>query len=180
MEKEKWLEYLESTGTTPEEESSIAVQQVTRMLSDCLEYTSKLSASRDWNFTELCHSLKEMQGTVSILSWCIEEMTANGSSSSPSPTGSSSTQSQGCPTHYQKQGFRSIDFIDKVLDDITARYDLSSKQVYSIKDFLKYTIRAGEKDPWEKDAFKTADYIVRCITDGTFLNEMPLKEEKDD
>lgn len=76
-----------------------------------------------------------------------------------------------------KQGFKSIDFIDRVIEEITARYDLSYKQVYSIKDFLKYTIRAGEKDPWEKDAFKTADFIVRCLTNGTFLNEMPFKEE---
>lgn len=180
MEKEKWLEYLEIADTTLEEVSSIAVQQVMQMLSDCLEYTSKSNGLSALDCTTLCLKLKEMQDLVRNLSWCIEEMTANGSSSSHLETGSNSTESQGCPTHYQKQGFRSIDFIDKVLDDIDARYDLSSKQVYSIKDFLKYTIRAGEKDPWEKDAFKTADYIVRCITDGTFLNEMPLKEERND
>ena len=117
---------------------------------------------------------------MSGLSSFIEETIANGSSSSPSKIGSKCTQNQGCPTYYQKQGFKSIDFVDKVLDDITERYDLSNVQIYSIKDFLKYTIRAGDKDPWEKDAFKTADYIVRCITNGTFLNEMPIKEKTND
>lgn len=180
MERERLLEFLEHTDSTPEEVSSTAVHRVTQMLSDCQEYTSRLNAQRDYNYTKLSANLKEMHAIMNGLSSCIDEIIANGLSSSPSKIGSKCTQNQGCPTYYQKQGFKSIDFIDKVLDDITERYDLSNVQIYSIKDFLKYTIRAGEKDPWEKDAFKTADYIVRCITNGTFLSEMPTKEETND
>ena len=180
MAKERLLEFSERMDLTPEEANSIVVHRVMQMLSDCQEYTLRLNASRDWNYTQLLASLKEMHEIMSDLLSCIEETTANGLSFSHSKIGSKCTQNQGCPTHYQKQGFKSIDFIDKVLDDITERYDLSNVQIYSIKDFLKYTIRAGEKDPWEKDAFKTADYIVRCITNGTFLNEMPIKEKTND
>ena len=180
MVRERLLEFLERTDSTPEEVSSIAVHRVMQMLSDCQEYTSKLNAQKDFNYIKLSANLREMHAIMSDLSLCIEETIANGLSSNRSKIGSKCTQNQGCPTHYQKQGFKSIDFIDKVLDDITERYDLSNVQIYSIKDFLKYTIRAGEKDPWEKDAFKTADYIVRCITNETFLNEMPTKEETND
>lgn len=137
----------EITDSTLGEASNIVVQPVTQILSDCLEYISKSSELNRSDCTMLYCKLNLMQDRMKVLSSYIDAMTANGSSSNLSKTGSSSTGNQGCPTHYMKQGFKSIDFIDKVLDYITDRYDLTNKQVYSIKDFLKYTIRAGEKDP---------------------------------
>lgn len=82
------------TGMTPEGASSIVVQRVTQMLSDCQVYTSRLSASRDWNYTELCLKLKEMHGMMRNLSSYIDAMIANGSSSSHSKTGSKCTRNQ--------------------------------------------------------------------------------------
>lgn len=173
---EKLQKYSETMDTTLGEVSNTAVLKVMQTLSDCLEYTSKLKESNDSIYTELYPKLEEMQNQMNFLSLFIAEIIANGSQSLISMISSESTQTQACPTYYQKQGFKSIQFIDRVLDDITSKYNLTPVQIYSIKDFLKYTIRVGEKDPWWKDADKAADYIVRCITNGIFLNEIPGKE----
>ena len=94
MESEKSHGSSGITGMTPGGASSIVVQRVTQMLSDCLEYTSRLNASRDWNYTELCLKLKAMQEMMRNLSSFIDVMIANGSSYSHSKTGSKCIKSQ--------------------------------------------------------------------------------------
>lgn len=160
----------EITDSTLGEASSIVVQRVTQMLSDCQEYTSRLNASRDWNYTELCLKLKTMLAMMRDLSSYIDVMTANGSSSNLSETGSNSTQKQSCPTHYKtSDDFESIDFVDRVLLELdSSDRRLTPIESYCIMNALKYAIRAGKKGPWTQDAYKCADYLKRAL-DGRWL-----------
>lgn len=167
--------------TRLEEESSIVDHLVMQTLSACQAFISRSSAPNVLDCMTVLYSLDKTQDAMRSLLSSIEATTADGSQSSISTTSSTCTQRQTCPTHYEKNGFRSIDFVDEVLWQISGRYKLTTVEVYSIQNFLKYTLRAGQKDPWKKDAFKAADYITRALTNGTFLNEMEMLEEyKDD
>lgn len=84
--------------------------------------------------------------------------------------------SQGMPEHYVDGDFETIDFIEYVLANVSSALDcgyggLRPRSAYCIKDALKYALRAGKKGPWQEDAYKCADYLVRMMT-GSFIGQI--------
>lgn len=80
------------------------------------------------------------------------------------------------PSYYDKpnQTVKKQEAVADILEDLT---NLSAKQIHHIMTHDKYIDRMGEKDPFDHDAYKAADYIHRAIT-GKWINEVRKKKSK--
>ena len=80
------------------------------------------------------------------------------------------------PSYYDKpnETVKKQEAVADILEDLT---NLSAKQIHHIMTHDKYIDRMGEKDPFDKDAYKAANYIHRAIT-GKWIGEVPKKRDE--
>lgn len=80
------------------------------------------------------------------------------------------------PSYYDKpnETVKKQETVADILEDLT---NLSAKQIHHIMTHDKYVDRMGEKDPFDYDAYKAANYIHRAIT-GKWINEVRKKKGK--
>lgn len=80
------------------------------------------------------------------------------------------------PSYYDKpnETVKKQEAVADILEDLT---NLSAKQIHHIMTHDKYVDRMGEKDPFDYDAYKAANYIHRAIT-GKWINEVRKKKSK--
>lgn len=80
------------------------------------------------------------------------------------------------PSYYDKpnETVRKQEAVADILEDLT---NLSAKQIHHIMTHDKYIDRMGEKDPFDKDAYKAADYIHRAIT-GKWISQVRKKRNE--
>ena len=77
------------------------------------------------------------------------------------------------PSYYDKPN-ETVKKQEAVADILEGLTDLSAKQIHHIMTHDKYIDRMGEKDPFDKDAYKAANYIHRAIT-GMWISEVRKK-----
>lgn len=80
------------------------------------------------------------------------------------------------PSYYDKpnQTVKKQEAVADILEDLT---NLSAKQIHHIMTHDKYVDRMGEKDPFDYDAYKAANYIHRAIT-GKWISEVRKKKDE--
>lgn len=74
------------------------------------------------------------------------------------------------PSYYDKPN-ETVKKQEAVADILEGLTDLSARQIHHIMTHDKYIDRMGEKDPFDKDAYKAANYIHRAIT-GKWISEV--------
>ena len=79
------------------------------------------------------------------------------------------------PSYYDKPN-ETVKKQEAVADILEGLTDLSAKQIHHIMTHDKYIDRMGEKDPFDKDAYKAANYIHRAIT-GMWISEVRKRDE---
>ena len=79
------------------------------------------------------------------------------------------------PSYYDKPN-ETVKKQEAVADILEGLTDLSAKQIHHIMTHDKYIDRMGEKDPFDKDAYKAANYIHRAIT-GMWISEVGKKRD---
>ena len=79
------------------------------------------------------------------------------------------------PSYYDKPN-ETVKKQEAVADILERLTDLSTKQIHHIMTHDKYIDRMGEKDPFDKDAYKAANYIHRAIT-GMWISEVRKRDE---
>ena len=79
------------------------------------------------------------------------------------------------PSYYDKPN-ETVKKQEAVADILEGLTDLSAKQIHHIMTHDKYIDRMGEKDPFDKDAYKAANYIHRAIT-GMWISELGKKRD---
>lgn len=77
------------------------------------------------------------------------------------------------PSYYDKPN-ETVKKQEAVADILERLTNLSAKQIHHIMTHDKYIDRMGEKDPFDKDAYKAANYIHRAIT-GMWISEVRKK-----
>lgn len=80
------------------------------------------------------------------------------------------------PSYYDKPN-ETVKKQEAVADILERLTNLSAKQIHHIMTHDKYIDRMGEKDPFDKDAYKAANYIHRAIT-GMWISE--VRKERDE
>lgn len=80
------------------------------------------------------------------------------------------------PSYYDKpnETVKKQEAVADILEDLT---NLSARQIHHIMTHDKYIDRMGEKDPFDKDAYKAANYIHRAIT-GKWISEVRKKRDE--
>lgn len=80
------------------------------------------------------------------------------------------------PSYYDKpnETVKKQEAVADILEELT---NLSTKQIHHIMTHDKYIDRMGEKDPFDKDAYKAANYIHRAIT-GKWISEVRKKRDE--
>ena len=80
------------------------------------------------------------------------------------------------PSYYDKpnETVKKQEAVADILEDLT---NLSAKQIHHIMTHDKYIDRMGEKDPFDHDAYKAANYIHRAIT-GKWISEIRKKRDE--
>ena len=79
------------------------------------------------------------------------------------------------PSYYDKPN-ETVKKQEAVADILEGLTNLSAKQIHHIMTHDKYIDRMGEKDPFDKDAYKAANYIHRAIT-GMWISELGKKRD---
>ena len=79
------------------------------------------------------------------------------------------------PSYYDKPN-ETVKKQEAVADILERLTNLSAKQIHHIMTHDKYIDRMGEKDPFDKDAYKAANYIHRAIT-GMWISELGKKRD---
>lgn len=79
------------------------------------------------------------------------------------------------PSYYDKpnETVKKQEAVADILEELT---NLSARQIHHIMTHDKYIDRMGEKDPFDKDAYKAANYIHRAIT-GKWISEVRKKRD---
>lgn len=80
------------------------------------------------------------------------------------------------PSYYDKPN-ETVKKQEAVADILERLTNLSAKQIHHIMTHDKYIDRMGEKDPFDKDAYKAANYIHRAIT-GMWISEVRKERDK--
>lgn len=80
------------------------------------------------------------------------------------------------PSYYDKPS-ETVKKQEAVADILERLTNLSVKQIHHIMTHDKYIDRMGEKDPFDRDAYKAADYIHRAIT-GKWISEVRKKKSE--
>ena len=80
------------------------------------------------------------------------------------------------PSYYAKPN-ETVKKQEAVADILEGLTNLSAKQIHHIMTHDKYIDRMGEKDPFDKDAYKAANYIHRAIT-GKWISEVRKKRDE--
>lgn len=80
------------------------------------------------------------------------------------------------PSYYDKpnETVKKQEAVADILEELT---NLSARQIHHIMTHDKYIDRMGEKDPFDKDAYKAANYIHRAIT-GKWISEVRKKRDE--
>lgn len=80
------------------------------------------------------------------------------------------------PSYYDKPN-ETVKKQEAVADILESLTNLSAKQIHHIMTHDKYIDRMGEKDPFDHDAYKAANYIHRAIT-GKWISD--VRKERDE
>ena len=80
------------------------------------------------------------------------------------------------PSYYDKPN-ETVKKQEAVADILERLTNLSAKQIHHIMTHDKYIDRMGEKDLFDKDAYKAANYIHRAIT-GMWISEVRKKRDE--
>lgn len=79
------------------------------------------------------------------------------------------------PSYYDKPN-ETVKKQEAVADILESLTNLSARQIHHIMTHDKYIDRMGEKDPFDHDAYKAANYIHRAIT-GKWISEVRKRDE---
>lgn len=80
------------------------------------------------------------------------------------------------PSYYDKPN-ETVKKQEAVADILESLTNLSARQIHHIMTHDKYIDRMGEKDPFDSDAYKAADYIHRAVT-GKWISEVRKKRDE--